>query len=145
MGTARGTWGSCTTSGAAQVPELGAVFGGGWRGADAPVQEPSHCRRDVRALLWQLLQVPLGCFPVCLLFSKEFASTYRKQKARKPPIITQYSLLALIFQRSISSLSMQLTVLLMEVLWQPEGFVPLRQVLFPQSSYPGLNKETCES
>lgn len=66
-------------------------FGGGWRGAGAPVQEPSHCRRDVRALLWQLLQVPLGCFPVCLLFSKEFASTYRKQKARKPPIITQYS------------------------------------------------------
>lgn len=80
----------------------------------------------MQALLWQLLQVPLGCFPVCLLFSKEFASTYRKQKARKTPVVTQQSLLALVFQRSSSSLSVQHMALLLEVLWQPEGSEPLR-------------------
>lgn len=80
----------------------------------------------MRALLWQLLQVPLGCSSVCLLFSKEFASTYRKQKARKNPIVTQQSLLALIFQRSSSSLSLQHVALLLEVFWQPEGSEPLR-------------------
>lgn len=144
-GTFRGSWGCYTAGGAAQIPELGAGFWGGWHGEGAPLQEPSHCGRDVRALLRQLLQVPLGCFPGRLLFSKEFASTYRKQKARNPPIITQNSLLALVFQRSSSSLSVQCTALLLELLWQPEAFVPLKQVLIPRSSCPGLNKERHES